>query len=148
MMMRWMNLWAHGDEEKAESAEQQPAVANPQARACSTTHPIDWKQFIRLVNNRDKFPVSLAAAYKTSRLDLFKLLLENTKDVVHKVEILIKRRVENEKEAETGWVLLKRRDILKGFDGNVEKTDKIIAKRTQQGKWAKDDDFPDDEEEH
>ena len=56
--------------------------------------------------------------------------------------------MENEKEAETGWVLLKRRDILKGFDGNVEKTDKIIAKRTQQGKWAKDDDFPDDEEEH
>ena len=55
---------------------------------------------------------------------------------------------EKEKEAETEWVLLKRRDILKGFDGTVEKTDAVIAKRTTQGKLVKDDDFPDDLEEH
>ena len=111
--------------------------------AAGTTHKREWDQFCRSACTRN-FPMSLAPMYQSSKLDLFSLWLDGSKDwkkVTYEVERTVQSRNLNRKQ----WQAQKGRTILQDYGG--AKGTKILEARKAAGLWYPDPDFPEDSEE-
>ncbi|CAJ1329636.1 unnamed protein product, partial [Effrenium voratum] len=107
------------------------------------THKREWDQFCRSACARN-FPMSLAPMYQSSKLDLFSLWLDGSKDwkkVTYEVERTVQSRNLNRKQ----WQAQKGRTILQDY-GDAKGT-KILEARKAAGLWYPDPDFPEDSEE-
>lgn len=145
------------EEEEDEEMQQDEDLEDPLASAVantkrqsdqkevrnSTTHKREWDRFARQCANKSVFPISLAGAYKRSKVDLFGAWLDAGMKW-DQTEVLVQRR-QDSKNLARGQMTGIQAKTLKEKLGE-EKANRIINLRKDQGLYYADDDFPDDPE--
>ena len=82
----------------------------------------------------------------SDKADLFNVWLANNRDISACLLVMRRRQVKRTKFARQ-WHYLKKRDLKTMHGGDMEKVNKVVELRKKDGRFVKDELFPDDEEE-
>ena len=122
------------------------AIKNVQAedvKPTSVTHRAEYMAYLRAGANPNKLPPSLRQTFSSndSRLDLFRLWLEKGRDF-NACQIEIQRRNTQQKKATNKRGCLSRAQLLKDPRYSEADVDALIARKTAEGAWVPDENFP------
>ncbi|CAK0905918.1 unnamed protein product [Prorocentrum cordatum] len=136
------------DPPKQKTKKEEPALRRKPiiGKQNSTTKKAEWKQFMRLAANPKRWPADLNTPFENNKNDLFNKWLACDKSVPE-LPLTIKRELEEKESVKREWTWMKRRDMEEKLKYSTEKLDQLVAKRTKQGWYEDDEDFPGDLEE-
>ena len=106
----------------------------------SATCKREWDKFDRQLKS-GALPSSLAPYLKKKKQDIFALWLDHDEDW-DQVAVAAERMHESKNLARKQWTAIQYKELEKTFDQT--KLEEIVKKRTEQGLWYADEDFPTD----
>ena len=110
----------------------------------SVTHRAEYMAYLRAARNPHKLPAALRANFASAdtRLDLFRLWLDKGRDF-NQVQIEIQRRNTQRQTATSRNTALSRTQLLADSRYTEADVDALIARRTAEGAYIPDPNFPD-----
>jgi hypothetical protein len=107
----------------------------------SGTHAAEYKEFLRKVKVAAKgktFPIACSDEFTTNKADMFKVFMDNGKNIEATLDLIVRRTITKKKLAEEKFVWKKKRDFCGNYgetidkfnpkDAKTPKTDKVCAR--------------------
>ena len=88
----------------------------------------DYDQFIRSCASRSKFPSSLAAPFRSNKMEVFNIWLQNKKDL-SRCAVAYRRRIRTRERARNLYGYRKERDLNLMYPGKPALVAEIMAKK-------------------
>jgi hypothetical protein len=107
----------------------------------SGTHAAEYKDFLRKVkgaSKADAFPIACAEEFSTKKADMFKVFMDNGKNIQSTLDMIVRRTLKKEKVAEEEFIWKKKRQFCGNYGETIDplnpkaaitpKTDKVCAR--------------------
>lgn len=110
------------------------------------THKKELDSFTKQLKTMGKVPCALAdfaVAGAKQKSDLFGMWLDSGKDW-HECQMMVERKQKQQHEAEKGWCAIQGRELIKKYEDEPGKAEKLMELRKNQGLWYEDEDWPGD----
>jgi hypothetical protein len=110
----------------------------------SGTHAAEYKEFLRKIKGAakaDAFPIACAEQFATKKADMFKVFMDNGKNITATLDMIVRRTLKKEKVAEEKFIWKKKRQFCENYGETIDplnptasltpKTDKVCARLTK-----------------
>eukprot|EP00435_Cladocopium_sp_Y103_P029798 s303_g7.t1 len=121
-----------------------PSPNEEDGKPTSVTHRAEYMAYLRAARNPNKLPAALRAHFSSAdtRLDLFRLWLDKGRDF-NQVQVEVQRRNTQRQTSTSRNVALSRTQLLADPRYTEADVDALIQRRTMEGAWIADPNFPD-----